>query len=191
MLRLLIRPMVPALMLGLTAFGWTVENEAVSTTGLDAELRPELGCTLPEGCEAALPGFSMHWVSKTRTGNLFLVVRSDCNAGDCGAWFVERTARGVGMRLNVDGRFRVLNSKGAIPDVETWQDVSDSEVVYTRYRWVAGTFVKADSRTVYRVDGVECGTALQCYETARQAYERHMTDKALNIWEKVHKVSWI
>lgn len=190
MLRLLARPLVPALLLGLTAFGWTADNEAVSTAGLDSELRPELGCGLPESCELALPGFSMHWVSKTRSGNLFLVVRSDCS-GDCGAWFVERTARGVGMRLNVDGRFRVLSSKSSIPDVETWKAVSDSEIVYTRYSWVAGTFVKTDTRTVYQVDGVECGTALQCYETARRAYEERMTDKALNIWEKVHKVSWI
>jgi hypothetical protein len=189
MLKLMTKPIV--LMLGLTAFGWTADNEAVSTTGLDAELKPEIGCALPESCEAALPGLSMHWVSKTRAGNLFLVVRSECGPGGCGAWFVERTTRGVGMRLNVDGRFRVLNSKSSIPDVETWKEVSDSEVVYTRYSWVADTFVKSDSRTVYRVDGVECGTALQCYETARDAYQNRMTNKALNIWEKVHKVSWI
>jgi hypothetical protein len=132
----------------------------------------------------------MHWVSRTRAGNLFLVVRSDCGI-DCGAWFVERTARGVGMRLNVDGRFRVVSSKNAIPDVETWKEVSDSETVYTRYIWVAGTFVQADSRTVYRVDGVECGTAQECYQAARAAYENRRADKALDIWEKVHKVSWI
>lgn len=191
MFKLLTRPIVPALMMGLTAFGWTAGNEAVSTAGLDAEFRPETGCAQPENCEAALAGFAMHWVSRTRTGNLFLVVRSDCGADDCGAWFVERTARGVGMRLNVDGRFRVLSSKTTVPDVETRKEVSDSEVVYTRYRWVAGTYVQADSRTVYRVDGIECGTALQCYETARAAYESHKADKALNIWEKVHKVSWI
>lgn len=189
MLKQMTKPMV--LVFGLTAFGWTVDNEAVSTAGLDAELKPEIGCALPESCEAALPGFSMHWVSKTRAGNLFLVVRSDCGSSGCGAWFVERTSRGVGMRLNIDGRFRVLTSKSSIPDVETWKEVSDSEVVYTRYSWVAGTFVKADSRTAYRVDGVECGTALECYETARLAYKNRMTDKALNIWEKVHKVSWI
>lgn len=191
MLKLLTRPMVPALILGLTAFGWTAANETVSTAGLDAELRSEPGCTPADSCDATLAGFSMHWVSRTRTGNLFLVVRSDCSVRDCGAWFVERTARGVGMRLNVDGRFRVLSTQGTIPDVETWKEVSDSEVVYTRYRWVAGTYVQADSRTVYRVDGVECGTALQCYETARAAYENRRADKALNIWEKVHKVSWI
>ncbi len=191
MFKLLMRPMVLALMLGLTAFGWTADQEVAGTAGLDAEFRSEPACAQSENCEATLAGFSMHWVSRTRFGNLFLVVRSDCGAGDCGAWFVERTARGVGMRLNVGGRFRVLSSKGAIPDVETWKEVSDSEVVYTRYTWVAGTFVQADSRTVYRVDGVECGTALQCYETARAAYENRRTDKALHIWEKVHKVSWI
>jgi hypothetical protein len=191
MLKLLTRPMVPALMLGLVTFGWTADGEVVSTAGLDAELKSAPDCVQSENCDASLAGFSMHWVSRTRSGNLFLVVRSDCGTADCGAWFVERTARGVGMRLNVDGRFRVLSSKGAIPDVETWKEVSDSETVYTRYIWVAGTFVQADSRTVYRVDGVECGTALQCYQTAREAHENRRTDKALHIWEKVHKVSWI
>jgi hypothetical protein len=192
MFKLLTRPTIPALLLALTAFGWTADNEAVSSAGLEAELQPELGCAPPHSCEMVAPGYLMHWVSKTRTGNLFLVLRTDCNAANqCGAWFVERTARGVGMRLNVDGRFRVLNSASSIPDVETWREVSENEVVYTRYSWMAGTFVKSDSRTVYRVDGEECGTALECYQAARQAYETRKADKALNIWEKVHKVSWI
>lgn len=191
MLRLLTKPMIPALVLGLTAFGWTASDEPVSTAGLDAELQAEPGCASAAACDTAFAGFSMRWVSRTRAGNLFLVVRSDCGVTDCGAWFVERTARGVGMRLNVDGRFRVVSGPGAIPDVETWKELSDSEVEYTRYSWVAGTYVRADSRTVYRVDGVECGTALQCYETARAAYQHDKAEKALNIWEKVHKVSWI
>ena len=52
-------------------------------------------------------------------------------------------------------------------------------------------YIKAETRTAYRVDGVECGSALECYQTANKAHAERNTGRALKIWEKVHKVSWI
>jgi len=124
--------------------------------------------------------------------NLFLVMPASCQSAEpCAARFVERTAQGTATRLNIEGQFRVLHSDKSIPDVQAWRALSDSETEYTRYTWTAGAYIKVETRTAYSVDGVECGTALECYQTANKAHAEHNTGRALKIWEKVHKVSWI
>ena len=182
-----------AVLLGFGLVGWTQENEAVSTPAFDRELAGLAGiCSPATTCTDSAGRVLTRWVSRTAAGNLFLVLQSNCAMpGSCDAWFVERTAKGVDLRLNVEGQFRVVQNGQAIPDVETWREISDSESLLTRYAWVGGAFLKVETRTVYRVDGVECGSALDCYQTATQAYEQHKTDRALRIWEQVHKVSWI
>lgn len=187
------RPALIAGLFALLALGWTSPNEAIRTAAPDSDLQPrEDECTPPDRCSMVAGGYLTHWVSRTGAGNLFLVMQTDCSdLARCNAWFVERTPKGVGMRLNLEGQFRVLNSGKPIPDVQTWREVSDSETVYTRYSWVAGAFLKVETRTVYRVNGVECGTALECYQAAVDAHQKRMTDKALRIWETVHKLSFI
>jgi hypothetical protein len=182
-----------AILLGCSLAGWTEDNEAVSTPAFDRELVGLASvCDEAATCPDSTGRVLTHWVSRTAAGQLFLVLQDSCaTPGSCGAWFVERTAQGVDLRLNIDGPFRVVQSGRAIPDVETWRALSDSESLLTRYAWVGGAFLKMETRTVYSVDGVECGSALDCYQAASQAHEQRQTDKALRIWEQVHKVSWI
>ena len=183
------------LLLALSVPGWTDSSRTPGAVTDEAGLaasNDEL-CSSSQPCnDMPAAGYRMHWVGKTPSGNLFLVVQPNCaNAAHCSAWFVERTPKGVGTRLRIDGLFRVLSSGKPVPDVQTWREVSANQTEYTRYSWVSGAFLKIDTRTVYRVDGVECGTALDCYQAAVQAHAQHHNGKALKIWQQVHKVSWI
>jgi len=186
-------PILSAALLAVVALGWTDNNEAVSTAALENELStgPE-DCASTERCPVNAGAILTHWISRTNTGNLFLVMQADCQTPErCAAWFVERTARGYATRLNVEGQFRVIHSNKPIPDVQTWRALSESETEYTRYTWTIGAYVKTETRTAYRVDGVECGSALECYQAASKAHEQRNTGRALKIWEKVHNVSFI
>jgi hypothetical protein len=181
-------------LLALLAFGWTDSDRArhVVAEAETAASLPEDLCNPPERCQMAQDGYTTHWISRTGSGNLYLVLPTDCRAsGHCGAWFVERTARGVATRLNLEGEFRVLNSGQPVPDVQVVRALSESEAEVTRYTWKFSTFVASETRHVYRVDGEECGTALECYQKAQAAHQNRHTDKALKIWEKVHNLSFI
>lgn len=180
-------------LLALVALFWTDNNQALLRVSAETvSMVDNQACNPPESCDLAGGGYLVHWVSKTRVGNLFLVLQTECaDVSRCSARFVERTPVGLDARLNIEGQFRVLYSGKSIPDVQTWRNVSENEVVYTRYSWANGGFLKVDTRTVYRVDGVECGSAQDCYQSAFEAYRNKNTDKALRIWEQVHKVSWI
>ena len=193
MQRLLPSPLTLALLFAAAAFTWTGSNRAVSTATLENELHTaQERCQAAELCGASADGFHAHWISRTHNGNLFLVMQTQCQTPEhCAATFVERTARGSNTRLNIQGQFRVLHSGKAIPDVQTWRSVSDSEIEYTRYTWLTGAYLKAETHTAYRVNGVECGTALECYQAASQAHVEHHTGKALKILEQVHNVSFI
>ncbi len=193
MKQILPQPFLVAVLTAAVALGWTGNNEAVSLPPVESELVSSAGdCASTERCPTVAGNMLTHWISRTNSGNLFLVMQTDCQAPErCASWFVERTARGVATRLNIEGQFRVLNSNKPIPDVQTWRALSDSETEYTRYTWTASAYVKTETRTAYRVDGVECGTALECYQAAGKAHAERNTGRALKIWEKVHKVSWI
>lgn len=193
MKRLLPSPGAFALLLASTAFAWTGNNREVSTATLDTELQvAHERCQGTELCPASADGFRAHWISRTHTGNLFLVLPNQCQTSEhCAASFVERTARGSNTRLNIQGQFRVLHSGKPIPDVQTRRSLSEYETEYTRYTWVTGAYLKAETHTAYRVDGVECGSALECYQAATQAHVQQHTGKALKILEQVHNVSFI
>jgi hypothetical protein len=173
--------------------GWTPGNEASRFAQADAALVAEGAvCPVVEQCPSPGDGMLAHWVGRTGDGNLFVLVRSNCRgAPDCGAWFVERSARGVTPRLSVDGRFQVVRGNKPVPDVQTWRSVSDSQYELTRYTWTAGAYVRAETRQIFHVDGQECGTALDCYHKARAAHAGHRTGEALRILEKVHNLSFI
>lgn len=185
-------PVRMAVLLAAIAFAWTGNPRGASSSILDNELQlSQERCVGVERCPAS-DGFQTHWISRTLGGNLFLVIQAHCQTAEqCAASFVERTARGSNTRLNIRGQFRVLHSGKPIPDVQTWRRVSAAETEYTRYTWVNGAYLKADTHTAYSVDGVECGTALECYQAANQAQAQQRTGKALKILEQVHNVSFI
>lgn len=185
-------PVRVATLFAAIALFWTGNNRGVSSIVLESELQssPER-CASSEHCPTN-DGFQTHWISRTHGGNLFLVIPAQCQTADqCAASFVERTARGSSTRLNIQGQFRVVHSGKPIPDVQTWRRVSSSETEYTRYTWVNGAYFKAGTHTAYSVDGVECGTALECYQAAHQAQAEQRLGKALKILERVHNVSFI
>ena len=185
-------PVRLAVLLAAIALAWTGNNHGVSSAILESELQLSLErCVRGVRCPAS-DGFQTHWISRTQGGNLFLVISAQCQTTEqCAAAFVERTARGSNTRLNIQGHFRVLHSGKPIPDVQTWRRLSASETEYTRYTWVNGAYLKAGTHTAYSVDGVECGTALECYQAAHQAQAEQRTGKALKILERVHNVSFI
>lgn len=190
MRRFVPHPVRMAIVLAAIAFAWTADNRGVSSSMLDSELQLS-----QERCAERCPaddGFQAYWISRTLGGNLFLVIQAQCQTAEqCAASFVEHTARGNSTHLNIQGQFRVLHSGKPIPDVQTWRRVSASETEYTRYSWVNGAYLKAGTHTAYSVDGVECGTALECYQEATQAQAQQRTGKALKILEQVHNVSFI
>lgn len=185
-------PVRMAVLLAAIAFAWTGNNRGVSSASLESELQlSHERCVNGERCPAN-DGFQTHWISRTHGGNLFLVIPAQCQTTEqCAASFVEHTARGSSTRLNIQGQFRVLHSGKPIPDVQTWRRLSASETEYTRYTWINGAYLKAGTHTAYSVDGVECGTALECYQAANQAQAEQRTGKALKILERVHNVSFI
>lgn len=185
-------PVRMAILLAAIAFSWTGNHRGVSSAVLESELQSnQERCVHSERCPTN-DGFQTHWISRTHGGNLFLVIPAQCQTAEpCAVSFVERTARGSSTRLNIQGQFRVVHSGKPIPDVQTWRRVSPSETEYTRYTWVNGAYLKAGTHTAYSVDGVECGTALECYQAAHQAQAEQRTGKALKILERVHNVSFI
>lgn len=186
-------PVRMAVLLAAIALVWTGNNRVVSSASLENELQAsQERCAGIEYCPPVADGFQAHWISRTHSGNLFLVIPAHCQTSEsCAASFVERTARGSATRLNIQGQFRVLHNGKPIPDVQTWRHLSASETEYTRYSWVNGAYLKASTHTAYSVDGVECGTALECYQAATQAQLEQRTGKALKILEQVHRVSFI
>lgn len=183
-------PAVVAALLGVAALGWT--NPGVSRVATGLASAEAAGCAT-EACPVEARGFHTHWVSRTGNGQLYVMVRSDCRSAgaDCVARFVERTSAGLATRLDVQGEFRVVQSGKDVPDVEARRAITESEIEITRYSWVGDAYVKSDSRQVFRVDGEECGTALECYQKAQAARDGRDTGKALQILETVHKVSYI
>jgi len=182
-----------AVLLAVLMFGWVPGNDAESSAEPQepSAARSAL-CPVADECLPMVDGVRMHWVSRTANGDLYLMVRTDCRGPElCGAWFVERTARGVAARLNIEGRFRVIASGKPVPDVQAWRALSENEFEVTRYTWSAGAFQRVETKTLYAVDGEECGSALDCYQKAQAAHQQRRTDKALRIWEKIHNVSFI
>lgn len=181
------------MLLALLAFSGPAGDGVIDREALtEVQLARAAWCAAADDCLPAVDGARLRWVSRTGSGDLYLMLRADCRADEhCGAWFVERTAHGVAARLNVQGRFRVLHSGKAVPDVQAWRALSDNEFEVTRFSWSAGTFQRVESRTVFIVDGEECGSAQDCYSRARAAHQERRTGKALRIWEKVHSVSFI
>ena len=107
------KPVLVAALTAVVSLGWTGGNGAVGVAALENELVSTAGdCTAMDGhCPEAVGNVLTHWISRTNSGNLFLVLQTDCQTTErCASWFVERTAHGAATRLNIEGLFRVLHS---------------------------------------------------------------------------------
>jgi len=189
------RSIAASLASGLLALGLFGYSGAGPTPALDAA---DLPLAVLSDCDSAAAcgagqSYSTQWVGRTPSGNLFLIARSGCAAGDpCNAWFVEKTPGGLHTRLVVDGQFSVQRARQqGYPDIRVRRVVSEGQALQTRFSWVGGRYVETEHRNLYRVEGIECGSEAECHEVAKRAYEHRDPARALKIWETVHGFSWI
>lgn len=155
-----------------------------------AELPPSIAAACDEPC--ASDSFTVHWLSQTPGGQLFVVLPAPCNEEQsCRSWLVEKTRQGVAALLDIDGHYRLVHSEGAYPDVQIRKDMTGARVAYSRFAWREGNYVQAEAKDLYRVDGRECGTRDECNAAAMAALRSQRVGQALKIWETVHRVSWI
>jgi hypothetical protein len=185
---LLLLPVLTAL----AAF-WTAPGET-SDPRLEAR---ELPLDILGGCEpsaACLEANDIHtrWIGRTPAGNLYMVWRAPCTeSADCRAWVVEKSGNSVNTLLGLSGAYQLSRDAGPYPTVRVHTAVTDSQYHHVRYEWYGARYVRTDSRVVYRVDGVECGTQEECGTAAHEAMRQQQVDRAVKIWERVHGVSWI
>lgn len=173
------------------AFVWTgvgeTSNPELHATELPNQIVNE--CGFEDDCRGSNE-YLTRWVGKTGHGHLFLVRRQGCGP-DCGAWMIEKTPRGVETRLNIDGDFQLVNARGAYPDVQVQHALSAVRYRSVRYSWVGERYLKTESRELYRVGGIECSGADDCYRAALKAHRENRTGEALRVFETVHGLSWI
>jgi len=178
--------------LALFAFVWTgvgeTGNPKLDTTELPLNIVND--CESHDACHGA-QDYLTHWVGRTTAGDLFLVRRVPCLADDCGAWFVEKTPRGVETRLAIDGSFRIISGNSPYPDVQTQHVVSDVQTIYAYFTWIGDRYRQTGTREVYRVDGIECTGKSDCYRMGLKALKDGRAGRALDIWQKVNRLSWI
>lgn len=179
-------------LLAFAALVWTAAGETsdplLALTELPADVvadcrpRPE-----SNGCDTAL---TRHWLGRAPQGELFLVARPGCTR-DCAAWLVQRSASGTRTLLAITGEFRLARVVGPYPAVQVRNEVSTAAVSYTRYAWNGSGYTPVETRRVYRVDGVECGTADECDAVARAALANGKSDRAVRIYEQVRGIGFI
>ena len=179
-------------LIALAALVWTGAGETsdplLALTELPADViadcrpRPE-----SSGCETAL---TPHWLGRAAQGELFLVARPGCTR-DCAAWLVQRSANGTRTLLAITGEFRLARVAGPYPAVQVRNEVSPAAVSYPRYAWNGTGYAAVETRRVYRVDGVECGTADECDAAAHAALANGKSDHAVRIYEQVRGIGWI
>ena len=184
------------LTIGLAAVLWTGAGESSDPMLADRELPADIAniCALTaagemQACEPA--AFSRRWVAKSARGDLFIVTNERCASNDCRAWLVEKTAVNAVTLLSFDAGFRLREDQGGYPVIESYTGLSDAEGAYSRYEWNGTAYARTVNRLVYNVDGVECGTGVECRGAAHEAITQQRVDRAVRIWENVHGVSWI
>lgn len=135
--------------------------------------------------------YQISWLARTPTGHLFLVEHGQCRGMGCRSWLVEKDGNQARTLLSLVGEYR-LERVGAYPVVETRATAGgDASLSYNRYVWSGSRYLRTDTRTVYRVDGVECVDEQACNAAAQQALENNNTERAVKIWQQVHNVDWI
>ncbi len=186
--------LLSALITGIVTLVWTGAGETSDPTLTARELPAEIAspCTaaaLLESCSAL--EFNRRWVSRTARGDLFVVTDDRCRGNDCRAWLVEKSNGSATTLLTFDRNFRLHQSPGAFPVIETYTELSATQAAYGRFEWNGRAYTRTAERLVYRVDGAECGTSDECRTAAAEALKQQQVDRAVKIWENVHGVSWI
>jgi len=179
--------------LAVAALAWTgvgeTSNPMLSATELPANITND--CYNREVCHVEQE-YMVHWLGKTPNGNLFLVITNSCeDTNNCDSWLVEKTGRQTATLLSLDGRYRLVKGGHLYPDVQIKKEISDTRIAYSYFEWQGNSYTKTISKDIYRVDGVECGTAEECHQAALTAMQHQRTGEAIKIWETVHRVSWI
>jgi hypothetical protein len=185
-----------ALTAGFTAVVWTGAGE---TSDPELAVR-EIPADIASGCAVSAAGeleachqpeFNRRWVGKTARGDLFVVTNDFCTDSGCRVWLVEKAGGSAVTLLAFDKTFRLHQSAGGYPVIETYSELSATQGAYSRFEWTGANYARTASRLVYQVDGMECGTREECSAAANEAMRRHQVDRAVKIWENVHGVSWI
>lgn len=186
--------LLSALITGIVTLVWTGAGETSDPTLTARELPAEIAnpCTAAAPLEACrAPEFNRRWVSRTARGDLFVVTDDRCSGNDCRAWLVEKSNGSATTLLTFDKNFRLHQTPGAYPVVETYAELSSTQAAYGRFEWNGRGYTRTAERLVYRVDGAECGTSDECRTAAAEALKQQQVDRAVKIWENVHGVSWI
>jgi hypothetical protein len=179
-------------LLGAALFCWTLVGETshplLSVRDLPRDILS--GCDL--SICAAQDEFRSDWIGRTEEGDLFVVSRAVCTPDDCPHWLVQRGRVSVRTLLEMRGSFRLHRTSGYYPNVELrTRSADDDDVLRVRFEWNGNEYARTSMQRVYEVNGVECGTRLECHYVAERAFKAQQTDRALRIWQKVHGVSWI
>lgn len=143
----------------------------------------------------------MRWLARTPTGNLFTVA---CTAAaDCGAWLVEKRGRDINALLELAGDYEFFGDdanradrvaghvpRDRYPHVRFREAIDDRAFAVREFVWVEDHYRLRESRQVYVVDGVECGTQAECHQAAVAATRIGRDATALRIWAVVHRRNW-
>lgn len=176
---------------------WTAAGESADPTLHATDLpRGLFECSPQPQCFAAMP-LATRWIARTPASDLFTV---RCANADCGAWLVEKRAGGVSALLALAGEYQFFSDDAHLdlggaparqyPSVRLREAV-DGHAVSVREFVFADRHYRLDAmRTVYLVDGVECGTQAECHQAAVAAMRGGRVASALRIWSQVHGREW-
>lgn len=180
---------IGAALLGWVSLVWTGTGESADPTLRVHELPLGLG-ECPQRVQCALPAATqINWIGRTPDGHLF-VVNAPCVGGDeCASWIVEKTGAQVAVLLGVNGPFELRKNTRSYPEVILRETVSAHEVSTVQFNWHEGAYVEGEVRTEYLIDGVACGTRMECNDAALAAFAVRPS-RSLKIWEQVHGVNW-
>lgn len=185
-----------ALIAGFAALVWTGAGESSDPILADREIPADIAsrCAVSAAGELEVchqPEFTRRWVARTGRGDLFVVTNELCQDSGCRAWLVEKSGNGANTLLAFDKTFRILESAGGYPVIESYTELSATQGAYSRFEWNGAAYARTANRLVYSVDGAECGTREECNNVAREALKQQQVDRAVKILENVNGVSWI
>ena len=181
--------------LALTA--WTAAGESADPMLHATDLpRGLFECSPQPQCFAAMP-LTTRWIARTPAGNLFTV---SCANDHCGAWLVEKRAEGVSALLELAGEYQFFSADVRMdiggtpvrqyPNVRLREAMDDNAVSVREFMFADHHYRLEQVRTVYLVDGVECGSQAECHQTAVAAMRVGREASALRIWSQVHGREW-
>jgi len=183
--------LVSSLVFGTAVFCWTAAGETSDPQLAERELPLEiLNECAATACSSDVE-YRSRWVGRTSEGDLYIVGRAGCAPGKCSYWLVEKGAVAAQALLELNGPFTLHRVAGRYPVVELRTRPDEDGTVYLRFEWNGERYARTDSRRVYEVNGVECGTREECRSAAEHALKAHQVDRALRIWQRVYGVSWI